>query len=47
MKPIMVAAGEMVKITQSTKDDAFLDKLLANPIYKGVCFVRNSPASQH
>jgi hypothetical protein len=39
MKPIMVAAGEVVKITPSTKDDAFLDKLLANPIYKGVCFV--------
>lgn len=39
MKPIMAAAGEVVKITPSVKDDEFLGKLLANPIYKGVCFV--------
>jgi hypothetical protein len=39
MKPIMVAIGEIVKITPSAKDDAFIAKILANPWYKGVCFV--------
>ena len=39
MKPIMVAFAEVVKITPSVKDDEFLGKLLANPIYKSVCFV--------
>lgn len=39
MKPIMTAVGEIVKITPSAKDDAFLDKVLVNPWYKGVCFV--------
>lgn len=39
MKPIMAAAGEVVKITPSTKDDEFLGKLLASPIYKSICFV--------
>jgi hypothetical protein len=39
MKPVMTAAGEIVKITPSEKDDAFLNKMLVSPWYKGVCFV--------
>ena len=39
MKPLMAAFEEIVKITPSPKDDEFLGKLLANPIYKMVCFI--------
>lgn len=39
MKPIMVALADVIKITPSKKDDAFLAKLLVSPAYKLVCFV--------
>ena len=39
MKPLMTSLGEIVKITPSEKDDAFLNKVLASQWYKGICFV--------
>jgi len=38
MKPIMSAAAEIVKLTPSQKDDAFLAKMLDNKIYKAISF---------
>jgi hypothetical protein len=39
MKPIMVAAQEVIKITPSVKDDEFMSKLLESNLYKSICFV--------
>lgn len=39
MKPIMVAVQEVVKITPSVNDDAFLAKVIESKTYNTICFV--------
>ena len=38
MKPIMAALSEVVQITPTQKDNELLGKVLANPVYKTICF---------